>query len=48
MLSGFGNRLYPKTTLGMTVTMIYSFIGIPLLMVTMTSDIGLIVFEGEI
>lgn len=43
---GFGGRLYPLTTSGQMVTMIYSFVGIPL-MLAMTSDLGLVVFDCE-
>ena len=42
---GFGGRLYPKTSAGRIVTMLYSFIGIPF-MLAMTSDLGLVIFDG--
>jgi hypothetical protein len=43
--SGFGGRLYPQTSAGQLVTMLYSFIGIPF-MLAMTSDLGLVIFDG--
>ena len=45
--TGFGGRLYPNTAAGRLVTMIYSFIGIPF-MLAMTSDLGLVIFDGVI
>jgi hypothetical protein len=39
--------LYPQTEAGKIVTMLYSFIGIPF-MLAMTSDLGLVIFDGQL